>query len=93
MHDLAAQQVAGRSRMAGAFEEKPTEAKFVGIVGMYGGEKEEAGGWGLGQSSSLIKIFNTSERPRFDSLKEHRDGKKRARQLIVHPNQEEGVGG
>lgn len=46
MHDLAAQQVAGRSRIAGAFEEEPTEAKFVGIAGMYGGEKEKAGGWG-----------------------------------------------
>ena len=44
MHDLAAQQVAGRSRMAGAFEEKPTGAKFVGIVGLCRGEKEEAGG-------------------------------------------------
>lgn len=44
MHDLAAQQVAGRSRMAGAFEEKLTGAKFVGIVGVYRGEKEDAGG-------------------------------------------------
>lgn len=77
MHDLAAQQVAGRSRMAGAFEEKPTGAKFVGIVGVYRGEKEEAGGLrGSPQSSSLIKIFNTSQRPRFDSLKEHGDEKR-----------------
>lgn len=44
MHDLAAQRVAGRSRMAGAFEEEPTGAKFVGIVGVYRGEKEQAGG-------------------------------------------------
>lgn len=44
VQDLAAQQVAGRSRMAGAFEEKPTGSKFVGIVGVYRGEKEEAGG-------------------------------------------------
>lgn len=44
MHDLAAQQVAGRSRMVGAFEEKPAGAKFVGIGGVYRGEKEEAAG-------------------------------------------------
>lgn len=44
VHDLAPQQVAGRSLMAGAFEEKPTGAKFVGIVVMYRGEKENAGG-------------------------------------------------
>lgn len=41
--DLAAQQVAGRSCMAGAFEENPTGAKFVGIVGKYRGEKENGG--------------------------------------------------
>lgn len=53
-------------------------AKFVGIVRVYRGEKEEAGGLRRGspQSSSLIKIFNTSERPCFDSLKEHRDRKR-----------------
>lgn len=46
MRDLAAQQVAGRSRMAGAFEEEPTGAKFVGIVGEYRREKEEEAGGG-----------------------------------------------
>lgn len=46
MHDLAAQQVASRSRMAGAFEEEATGAKFVWIVGVYRGEKAEAGGLG-----------------------------------------------
>lgn len=76
MHDLAAQQVAGRSCMAGAFEEKPTGAKFVRIVRVYRGEKKEAGGLkGSPQSSSIIKIFNTSERPCFDSLKENGDEK------------------
>ena len=63
--------------MAGAFEETPTGAKFVRIVGVYRGEKEEAGGLrGSPQSSSLIKIFNTSERPCFDSFKEHGDEKR-----------------
>lgn len=35
MHNLAAQQAASRRRMSGAFEEKSTEAKFVGIAGVY----------------------------------------------------------
>lgn len=44
VQDLATQQVAGRSRMAGVFEETLAGAKIVGIVGMYRGEKKEAGG-------------------------------------------------
>lgn len=70
MHNLAAQQVVGRSRMSGAFEEKSTGAKFVGIDGVYRGERKKAGGLRRNppQSSSLIKIFNTSERPCFDSF-------------------------
>lgn len=40
VQDLAAQQVAGRSRIAGFFEETPVGAKFVGIVGMYTGERK-----------------------------------------------------
>nr|XP_057932116.1 ankyrin repeat domain-containing protein 7-like [Doryrhamphus excisus] len=34
VQDLAAQQVAGRSRMAGVFEASPAGSKFMGIVGM-----------------------------------------------------------
>lgn len=40
---------------------------------------------GSPQGSSLIKIFNTSEGPYFDSLKEHGDQERGGRQLIVHP--------
>lgn len=56
---------------------------------MYRGEKEEAGGLREGslQSGSLIKIFNTSERPGFDSLKELGD-ETRGQQLIVPPEKE-----
>lgn len=59
---------------------------------MYRGEKEEAGGLREGslQSGSLIKIFNTSERPGFDSLKELGD-ETRGQQLIVPPQKEGGV--
>jgi len=52
--DLAAQQVAGRSSMAGAFEEELTGAKFVGIVGVYRREKEEAGGQGGGAPKAAV---------------------------------------
>lgn len=91
VHDHAAQQVAGRSLMAGAFEEEPTGAEFVRIVVMYGGEKELAGGRGGNpQSRSLIKIFNTSERPCFDSLKEHGDEKRSQTADCTPPNQEGG---
>ena len=54
MPDLAAQQVAGRSSMAGAFEEELTGAKFVGIVGVYRREKEEAGGQGGGAPKAAV---------------------------------------
>lgn len=62
MHNLASQQVVGRNRMSAALEEKITEAKFVGIAGVYRIEKrkgleEERGGI----SGSLIEIFNTLE--------------------------------
>lgn len=73
--------------MAEAFEEKPAGAKFVGMVGVYRGVEEEARG--SPQSSSLIKIFNTSERPRFASLKRHGD-EKRGLTADVHPEPREG---
>lgn len=53
MYNLAAQQVAGRSRMSGAFEEKSTGAKFVGIVGVYRKEKEMAGGLREGPKAAV----------------------------------------
>lgn len=78
VHNLAAQQAAGRRRMVGAFEEKSTEAKFVGIAGVYrekGTGRVEGGGMGV--SSSLIKIFNTSLKSRFESMEAKRRWKSR----------------
>lgn len=54
MRDLAAQQVAGRSRLAVAFEEKPAGAKFMAIVEIYRGEKQEA----VGAEGETQKEFN-----------------------------------
>lgn len=45
-----------------------------GVWRRKGGRRGAKGG--SPQSSNLIKIFNTSGRPRFDSLKEHRDEKR-----------------
>lgn len=89
VHNLATQQVAGRSRMSGAFEEKSIGAKCVGIVGVYRVEREEAGGLsGSPQRGSLIKIFNTSERPCFDSF-EGTWRWKRGPGWVYTPNQQE----
>lgn len=89
VQDLAAQQESGRSRMSGVFEEKLTAAEIVGIVVMYWGEKGRGSGWGRGagpQSSSLIKIFNTSERPPLRIFEE--DKKRRLDGWFYTPNLE-----